>query len=149
MLHFKEPLKSIAQSRLLSRYCHARRRRKTITHWRLMSEVEQQTQNILYNICIMLDQRRRRWAGVLQMLYKCFVFAGTAVTMVCKAKRQYLVNCKVSRYCFFGFSPQYAFVVCIVSGTRSSHLAVAKKATQDEQVHVIWVRQDYIYKVRK
>ena len=23
----------------------------------------------------MLDQRRRRWAGVVQMLYKCFVFA--------------------------------------------------------------------------
>ena len=26
----------------------------------------------LYNICTM---RRRRWAGVVQMLYKCFVFA--------------------------------------------------------------------------
>ena len=26
----------------------------------------------------MLDQRRRRWAGVVQMLYKCFVFAGIA-----------------------------------------------------------------------
>ena len=24
----------------------------------------------------MLDQRRKRWAGVVQMLYKCFVFAG-------------------------------------------------------------------------
>ena len=24
----------------------------------------------------MLDQRRRRWAGVVQMLYKYFVFAG-------------------------------------------------------------------------
>ena len=30
----------------------------------------------LYNICTMLDQRRRRWADVVQMLYKCFVFAG-------------------------------------------------------------------------
>ena len=30
----------------------------------------------LYNICTMLDQRRRRWAYVVQMLYKCFVFAG-------------------------------------------------------------------------
>ena len=29
----------------------------------------------LYNICTMLDQRRRRWAGVVQMLYKCSVFA--------------------------------------------------------------------------
>ena len=26
----------------------------------------------------MLDQRRRRWADVLQMLYKSFVFAGRA-----------------------------------------------------------------------
>ena len=24
----------------------------------------------------MLDQRRRRWADVAKMLYKCFVFAG-------------------------------------------------------------------------
>ena len=24
----------------------------------------------------MLDQRRRRWAGVVQMLYNCFVFTG-------------------------------------------------------------------------
>ena len=31
---------------------------------------------ILYMICTMVDQRRRRWAGVVQMLYKCFVFAG-------------------------------------------------------------------------
>ena len=30
----------------------------------------------LYNICTKLDQRRRRWADVVQMLYKCFVFAG-------------------------------------------------------------------------
>ena len=30
----------------------------------------------LYNICTMLDQRRRRWADFVQMLYKCFVFAG-------------------------------------------------------------------------
>ena len=30
----------------------------------------------LYNICTMLDQRRRRWADIVQMLYKCFVFAG-------------------------------------------------------------------------
>ena len=28
----------------------------------------------LYNICTMLDQRRRRWTGVVQMLYKYFVF---------------------------------------------------------------------------
>ena len=29
----------------------------------------------LYNICTMLEQRRRRWADVVQMVYKCFVFA--------------------------------------------------------------------------
>ena len=29
-----------------------------------------------YNICTMLDLRRRRWADVVQMLSKCFVFAG-------------------------------------------------------------------------
>ena len=33
----------------------------------------------LYNICTMLDQRRRRWTDVVQMLYKCFVFAGMDV----------------------------------------------------------------------
>ena len=32
----------------------------------------------LYNICTMLKQRRRRWADVVQMLYRCLVFAGTA-----------------------------------------------------------------------
>ena len=35
-----------------------------------------ETQNHLYNICTMLDQRRRRWADMVQMLYKCFVYAG-------------------------------------------------------------------------
>ena len=30
----------------------------------------------LYNICTMLGQRRRRWAGVVQMLFKAFVSAG-------------------------------------------------------------------------
>ena len=31
-----------------------------------------------YNICTMFDQRRGRCADVVQMLYKCFVFAGTS-----------------------------------------------------------------------
>ena len=30
----------------------------------------------LYNICTILDQRRRHWVDVVQMLYNCFVFAG-------------------------------------------------------------------------
>ena len=33
----------------------------------------------LYNICTMLDQRRRRWADVVQMLYRFFVLAGLAL----------------------------------------------------------------------
>ena len=33
-----------------------------------------------YGICrpTMLDERRRRWADIVQMLYKCFAFAGRA-----------------------------------------------------------------------
>ena len=38
----------------------------------------------LYNICTMLDQRRRRWAGVVQLLYKCFVFVG--ITWISRRK---------------------------------------------------------------
>ena len=30
----------------------------------------------LYNLCIMLDQRRKRWADIVHILYKCFVLAG-------------------------------------------------------------------------
>ena len=33
----------------------------------------------LYNICTMLVQRRRRWTDVVQMLCKCFVFAGDQI----------------------------------------------------------------------
>ena len=36
----------------------------------------------LYNICTMFDQRRRRWADVVQMLCKCFVFAGFTIDCV-------------------------------------------------------------------
>ena len=32
--------------------------------------------NHLYNICTILGQRRIRWANIVQMLYKCFVFTG-------------------------------------------------------------------------
>ena len=30
----------------------------------------------MYNICTMLDQRRRPWADAVHMLCKCFVFSG-------------------------------------------------------------------------
>ena len=29
------------------------------------------------NICTISAQRLRRWSNIVQMLYKCFVFAGT------------------------------------------------------------------------
>ena len=32
----------------------------------------------MYNICTMLDQRQGCWADDVQMLYKCFVFAGVS-----------------------------------------------------------------------
>ena len=34
----------------------------------------------------MLDQRRRRWADVVQMLYKCFVFAGNGMFLAAYAR---------------------------------------------------------------
>ena len=37
-----------------------------------------------YNICTMLRQRRRRWAVVVQILYKCFVFARMGITCLSK-----------------------------------------------------------------
>ena len=51
---------------------------------RLSDRTPQRTRNPantkhLYNIRTMLDQRRRRWADVVQMLYKCFVFVGKAL----------------------------------------------------------------------
>ena len=33
----------------------------------------------MYNICTILDQRRSRWADVIQMLYKSFAFPGYMV----------------------------------------------------------------------
>ena len=33
------------------------------------------TNTFVYNICTMLDKRRGRWSDIVQMIYKCFVFA--------------------------------------------------------------------------
>ena len=42
----------------------------------------------LYNICTISGQRRRRWADVVQMLYKCFVFVENGCTKFkCKILR--------------------------------------------------------------
>ena len=38
--------------------------------------VIQSTQNICITFCTTSAQRVRRWADVVQILYKCFVFAG-------------------------------------------------------------------------
>ena len=35
----------------------------------------------LYKFCTMSDQRRRRWADVVQMLYKCFLLAWYTVSI--------------------------------------------------------------------
>ena len=43
--------------------------------WKKIFHNENPTKH-LYSICAMLDQRRRRWADVIQMLCKCFVFVG-------------------------------------------------------------------------
>ena len=36
----------------------------------------------LHNICTMSAQRLRRWSNIVQLLYKCFVFAGLCITPV-------------------------------------------------------------------
>ena len=42
----------------------------------------------LYKICTKLDQRRRRWADVVQMLYSCFVFAGSEINSQGQGQRK-------------------------------------------------------------
>ena len=37
---------------------------------------------LLYNMCTMLDQRRRHGADIVKMLYKCFVFTGLRVQAI-------------------------------------------------------------------
>ena len=41
----------------------------------------------MYNTCPVLDQRRRRWDNVVQMLYKCF--AGIGIRMKRKEQTKY------------------------------------------------------------
>ena len=36
----------------------------------------------LYHICTLLDQRRKRWASVVQMVYKCFALAWKISTQI-------------------------------------------------------------------
>ena len=44
-----------------------------VTEWTSSGKITANTKH-LYNICTLLDQRRRRWADVVQMIYKCVVF---------------------------------------------------------------------------
>ena len=41
--------------------------------------VQPSKRKTLCGLCAMLDQRRRRWADVVQMLCRCFVFAGKVI----------------------------------------------------------------------
>ena len=52
----------------------------------------------MYNICKLLDQLQERWADVVQISYKCFVFAG----METKGFFQFeiITNVLVSFFCF-------------------------------------------------
>ena len=45
--------------------------------------VSQQTKKHLYNLGTTSAQRLRRWSYIAQMLCKCFVFAGLALTPKC------------------------------------------------------------------
>ena len=46
----------------------------------VVTDVFQANAKHLHSIYTMLDQRRRRWAEVVQMLCKCFVFAGLTIS---------------------------------------------------------------------
>ena len=50
----------------------------------------------LFTICAMLDQRRRRWADVVRMLYKCFVLAG----MLARANVADIHDATICRFIF-------------------------------------------------
>ena len=50
--------------------------------------------NHLYTIYTMLGQRRRRWAGVVYMLYKCFVFAGASTCLLHREQAWKTILCK-------------------------------------------------------
>ena len=59
----------------------------------------------LYTICTTSAQRLRRWSNIVQMLYKCFVFAGKMIYMwvsdvtctIDKLSSDYLLTCRFSK----------------------------------------------------
>ena len=52
----------------------------------------------LYNIFTMLDKRRRRWADVVQMLYKCFGFRSDVLGLLRLRKSCWQIICNQSSY---------------------------------------------------
>ena len=56
----------------------------------------------------LLGRRRRWWANIEPTLVKCLVFSVNFLP--CKAKRQYLITSKVSRYCLLAL--QSSIVGC-------------------------------------
>ena len=60
-----------------------------ITSWQQADKQDKKTVILantkhLYNICTTLVQRRRRWADVVHMLYKCFVSAGISLSFIAR-----------------------------------------------------------------
>ena len=49
----------------------------------------------------MLDQRQRRWADVVQMLYKCFVFAGMVPADNDIHNTPYLLRLQLMQFVYF------------------------------------------------
>ena len=90
-----------------------------------------------YNICTMLDQRRRRWDDVVQMLYKCFEFAGNSswsgIVVYCWWRLQadpYPMSVKcwasVAGAGQYPFSPSQYFMLPVPACWRYGHMLLTK-----------------------
>ena len=70
----------------------------------------------LYTLCTMLEQRRRRWAEVVQLLYKCFAFVGYTFLNLKKPFNIYLYSLSYSlhllqwQYSCWGLSRNYILI---------------------------------------
>ena len=71
----------------------------------------------LHNICAMSDQRRRRWADAVQMLYKCFVFAGLG-TPTLKQLRWYDNEYNILCVCY---TMSYFYCECLLAVNSNIH----------------------------
>ena len=72
---------SIGIYRLFCKVYATIQRHKTVIAYCWFCSIPANTKH-LYDICIMLVQRRRRWGDVVQMLHKCFVFAGKVLCII-------------------------------------------------------------------